>query len=216
MRSVLTAAVVAAEQKADGLSSAFDSLAIPVTVIGGILSAGYTVTMIRAAKPSAEKSRAETQKALLEAEKLRRELGVTSESDEVRRGPSTHADQPGKFLASATVESILVRFVALELFARLWGAVSRPLVEGLDRFTSSPIASLDTVATILFWVFAAPLAFSIFYDVNRHLGIRFVDLSLWRSKQEHVQGARRFMVKLLAAIFLPLMTILVLVLIFGD
>lgn len=134
------------------------------------------------------KTRRETALKELEIEEKRRALGISTSSDS---GTATDV-AVGNIAVSPTLQSILLRFVILELLSRFWFALAGPAAAIGSTFASSLllfgvlddflVTGISLIPTLLFWVIAAPLAISIFVDANRLLGLSWSDFSIFTSR----------------------------------
>jgi hypothetical protein len=159
-------------------------LAIPAAIIG--LKYSYHLT---------QKTRLEITKTELEIEEKRRTLGGGA----VAQAPieASQGDQ-----RSRITDYLILRFIILYLFGRLWGLAydaATSIIFGAGFFMlkvlgwGSRFGNLDRnnavilggyvaskIPDVLYWIITFALAWPLFKDVNRALGMRLPDYLPWK------------------------------------
>ena len=161
-------------------------LAIPTAIIG--LKYSYHLT---------EKTRLEITKTELEIEEKRRLLGQPAINTSPVAGETNGA-------TSKITDFLILRFLILYLFTRLWGlaedvlrttflGIGFVLYQGthleqrLDALNSNMAAIYGAfiagkIPDILYWLFTFSLTWPLFKDVNRALGLEFSDYLPWKKR----------------------------------
>ncbi len=165
-------------------------------IVTGILAIPAAIIGLRYTYQLTQKTRLEITKTELEIEEKRRTLGEHQEVQSPIQAPS--------WQGSKITEFLILRFIILYLFTRLWGLAedivrnvfrggAYLIVEGLnlekplDNLTNGNVGMYSFVAAskipdVLYWLFTFALAWPLFKDVNRALGLKFVDYLPWRKR----------------------------------
>jgi hypothetical protein len=161
-------------------------LAIPAAIIG--LKYSYHLT---------EKTRLEITKTELEIEEKRRLLGQPAVSTSPVAGATSG-------MGSKITDFLILRFLILYLFTRLWGlaedvlrtalhGIGFVLVQGmhleqrLDALDNNMAAIYGAfiagrLTDLLYWIFTFSLTWPLFKDVNHALGLRLSNYLPWKKR----------------------------------